>query len=757
MGRPVKNLASLFFIILISSIMFSRLAYSTQKTFVLDPDNPIFKYENNALNNTNTSESLVFSGGQNITRYITIPKNSTILDSNITLLGEITPSQTTGSGVAFYSVAVGNVTSGAKNDIAIGAAIEPHVSLYNSSLNKIWDFNMSGSETGTINSLSIGDVNTTSVGEEVAIGTTRSKVYLLNSSGKQLWNYTASTSGIKSVFIGNVTADDGKEVVFGGNDLKVSVLNSSGELKWSFIIGSVVNSIAVGDVNSTYNGNEVVAGGNGNSIYIFDSLGNSIENITIGDVINSIAIGDVTSDTGNEIVAGTDNGTVLALTNLGEIKWDYDVGNVIYSISIGDTTSDSGNEVTVGSGDDKIYQLDSSGNFIWSYTTGSDVYGVAIGDITTDSLNETVGVSIDQNMYVLNFNNYPTNISIDVGGDGDYDWTYTTSVKLRTYTNATNSSIGESIQDYLNSCTTRNCNVTFVFHSDASGKLNITSINITYNYNASEAIASQTLSTTWSRTNNTAVNSSVGFQVKNVSYYSSPAETISVKYLKISNSATSCDFGGSSYSATSGECDVTDYQISSTGSLHGAHRLWDSTMAKDNPTFLNTTVGQVNGTGIWVKNMTIYTNRTSESETFYNVTANTTLDESYVTSDETLLVDWYSNGIYYDITPVSSDSGCDGASPTYTKKTVGVDNFFVCKKDTNSNGVVDFFEWKQPHTSKVDYRIEGSSNYPLDLTNKQVNSSSNVWGSAFNFSLNVGDYEGGNATVCLFVYFGVNR
>jgi len=754
MDRPIKNLASLFFIVFLSLLMLLSLAYSTQKTFVLDSDNPIFRYEEYALNNTNTSEDLVFISSQNFTRYITIPKNSTILDSNITIFGEIIPIQTTGSGVAFYTVALGNVTSAVKNDIGIGAAGEPHLTLYNSSLNKIWDFNIS---SGTVNSISIGNVNTSSSYSEIVIGTDEGKVYLLDSSGNELWSYTA-TDKINSVSIGDITSDDGNGIACGGDDLKLSILNSSGNVKWSYQINSVINGIAVGDVNNTYSGNEIVVGAGG-SVYIFNSSGNSIRNISISNTVNAITIGDVTSDTGNEIVIGTNNGTVYTLTQLGTFKWNYNIGTAVYSVSIGDTTSDTGNEITVGSGDDKIYQLDSDGNFIWSYTTGNDVRGVITGEITSDSLNETVGVSIDQNVYILNFNYYPTNLSIDIGGDGDYDWV-SSSEKLRSYDSAPNSSIGQGIQDYLDSCSTQTCEVPLVIHSDAAGSLNITSINITYNYNVSEAINSQLISNLWSKTNNTFVNSSVGYQVKNISYTQNPAKNITINYVKINSTATICDFGGLSYSnATVGNdntCNITsnNYQILVSGSLPTTHRLWDNNMTTDIPVFLNTSGGTVNETGVWSKNMTIYTNVTDESEIFYNVTANTTIDENYVTSDERLFVYW--SGAYQDITPASETSDCDSDSPTYTKKTLGSDDFFVCKKDTNTNGVYDFFKWKQAHTSSVDYKMEGASNYPLDLTNKDVNSTSAVWGTAFNFSVDVGDFEEDNATVTLLIYFESN-
>ncbi len=750
MGRPIKNLASLFLILFLSLLMFSRLAYSTQKTFVLDPDDPIFRYETYALNNTNTSENLVFTSSENITRYITIPKNSTILDSNITMLGEITPSQTTGSGISYYSVAVGNVTGGSKSDMVIGGASSPpQVYLFNSSLSQVWNYS-----TGSgIAHVAVGNITSDS-GDEIIVGSEDTKVYLLNSSGNKIWEY--QTGGqVKTVSFADITSDIGNEIVAGAD--KVYILNSSGNLKWEFETLGSIESSTTGDVTSD-EGNEIIVGDN-SRIYLINSSGDETWNFSFGSgkITYGLSIGELSSDSGMEIVAGLNNGSLYALNSSGDVKWNYNIesGGTIYSVSIGDiTSSDTGNEITVGCSDYKVYAINSTGSLIWTYTTGNEVRGVAIGDITDDSLNETALVSLDTNLYILNFNNYPTNISIDVGGDGDYNWTYSNSEKLRSYTNATNSSLGSAIQSVLDSCTTQNCNVSFVFHSDAAGKLNITEINITYDYNASETIASETVSTTWSRTNDTNVNSSVGYQVKNISYYSSPTNDITVNYVKVDNSATDCDFGGSSYSAASGECDITDYSISSSGSLPLAHRLWDDTMTTDNPIFLNTTAGEVNGTGIWIKNMTIYTNVTGESETFYNVTANTSVDQSYVTSDELLFVYW--DGAYHDITPGNGTSDCDSSNPTYTKKTVGSDDFYVCKEDTDSNGIFDFFEWKQPHTSSIDYRIEGSSNYPPDLSGAAVNSSSSIWNSAFNFSVDVGDYENDNATVSLWIYFEMN-
>jgi hypothetical protein len=749
MGRPIKILASLFFILFLTFILARLALSSTQTTFVLDPDNPLFRYDENSFNNSYTSEDLIFSGNTNITRYIKLPKNSTVVYSKISMLGEITPSQTTGTGVAYLSVAVGNISGNSKDDIAIGAIENPYLTLFNSTLDQQWIFNGVG---GQVNSVDIGDI-LNQPREEVVLGSSDGYVYVLNSTGSENCSFNFISS-VSSVNTGNISTDTLNEIAIGGGS-KVTLINSTCQQKWTYSLGSTVSSVAIGELNSS-SGNEVLVGAE-DKVYIFSSTGSVLKTITVGNSINSVGIGDITTDSGNEIVVGLNNGTVFSLTPSGTFKWGYNTGGLVYSISIGDTTSNIGNEVAVGSADNKIYQLDREGNFIWSYTVGAHSRGVAIGEITQNLLNETVGVSTDKNVYILNFNSYPTNVSIDVGNDGDYDWNYSASEKLRAETNTTNSSVNQEIQAYLDSCGTQTCDVPIVFHSDDLGNLNVTNIQITYDYNASESISSQFSSNIWSRINNTLVNSTVGNQVTTISYTQNPANSITVNYVKIDDSAVICDFAGFSYPATSSEgknvCDIANsYQISSTGDLPNSQRLWDDTLTTSIPSFLNETMGVVNGSGIWIKNMTIYT--ANDLEILYNITANTTLDETYVTSDERLLVYW--NGIYEDLTPATESSDCDSPDPTYTKKTAGSDDFFVCKKDTNNNTVIDFFKWKQAHTSAVDYRVEGSTNYPLELTNMQVNSTSTIWGEGLNFSVDVGDYENNNATISLLIYLERN-
>ena len=132
--EKMTRYAYLLFSFLVLTLLSIHTVISvTQKTFTLDLDNPIFMYEEYELNET-TTKNLIYNTTQNITLVTTIPKNSMILDSKMILTGKITPSQTTGTGVSYHSVAVGNVTGGSKEDIAIGTSTSPHVYLFNSSL-----------------------------------------------------------------------------------------------------------------------------------------------------------------------------------------------------------------------------------------------------------------------------------------------------------------------------------------------------------------------------------------------------------------------------------------------------------------------------------------------------------------------------------------------------------------------------------------------------------------------------------------------
>jgi hypothetical protein len=715
----------------------------TQKTFTLDLDNPVFEYEENALNDSSYAKDLVFSTSENITVGVRLPKNSTILYSNITLKGESFPSQTYATDEV-WGLAVGNVdVSTSDNEMAV--AVTNGVNLLDSAGNPIWNFPNTGFY---MYDAVIGDVSTDE-GNEIVAGSSDGKVYVINASGNQVRSYTIGVE-VKSVAVGNVDVSTPEnEIAVGVNNNTLYLLDSSANQVWSYYSGmsGIINGVVIGNVSAD-EGNEIIFGSTDYRVYVINASGNQVRNVSVGASVNDVAVGNVDVSTPeNEIVVGAGSTVYLLNSALDEI-WSNTTGGTINTIAIGDITTEySGNEIVVGCSDYKVYAFNSTGHLFWTHTTNNWVRGIDVGNVTTDEGNEVIAGTRSQaptiNIYILNFEYYPTNVSIDVGNDGDYDWN--DIGKLRTSVTVPDSILTQAIQDYLdNICTSQSCDVPLVFHSDGGGDLNVTSINVTYLYNASEAISYVELANTWSRTNNTEVNENIGNEVKSISF-STPANEIEIKYVKVNETATICDFGGEQYSTTTfdGEkfCNISSNPvILSDSSLPSTHFLWDDSMSTGTPILGSETSPTVDVmTGTWSKNFTIW-NETST--TFYNVTANTNVE---VLSDEGLFVEWYGNGTFYDITP---STYC----PSFEKTRIGTDDFFSCKEDPDNDGVAETFRWKQPHTSTVVYTINGSVNSPPILSNESVTPSSGIWGTTFNYKINVSDPEGNNVTVHLWVY-----
>ena len=177
------NLFAITMIFLMLTIFIS-LGYSiNQLSFILDPDNPAFTFEENQFNDDTSFKLLEYYGNENNTVYVSIPKNSTRLYSNISVKGESTPTQTYVTDDV-ESIAVGDViTSTPENEIAVGA--RGAVNLLNSTGDELWSHDFSGYY---ILGVDIGDVNTTIAGNEIAVASDEKYVYLLRASdGSTIW------------------------------------------------------------------------------------------------------------------------------------------------------------------------------------------------------------------------------------------------------------------------------------------------------------------------------------------------------------------------------------------------------------------------------------------------------------------------------------------------------------------------------------------------------------------------------------------
>ncbi|MEM7825636.1 MAG: PQQ-binding-like beta-propeller repeat protein, partial [Candidatus Aenigmatarchaeota archaeon] len=587
--------------------------------------------------------------------------------------------------------------------------------LLTNSGNELWSY----SASGDVYALSIANLSFYE-GDEVVAGTSDGYVYLINSSGSLVWSLSIGNTIYDLEAKNVILTNQYDEIAVASGDNKLYLLNSSGFKLWNFSGSSAFKGVGIGNLSND-EGDEIAAGTGDGNLYVLNSSGFSKHSCSLGIGINDVSSGNVIlTNQYDEIAIAGNNGTVFLLDSNCNFLWSFSTQAYVDTVIIADVTSDPGSEVIAGSHDDRVYAINSSGSLVWSYLTQNDVRGIAVGNLTSDPGDEVVAgtnIPADYTLYVLNFEYYPTNFSLDVGDDKEIEWYY--SGKFRGKASISNNS---AFQRYLEGCepdSRGNCDVPLIFHSDFAGILNITSIYLEFEYNFSEIVSSSVIDA-WSRVIDIRVNESIGNQSVNISFIKNPALDLLIKYIRVNESATKCDFNNYTYDVITIEgkkyCDVSslNYLVSSSGYLSPI-LLWDDSMSTGIPIIMNESEGKI-VEEFWKKNITIFS---TTSQIFYNITANTSIDENFVIAPHPKLkVFW--NDSWEDVTPSQPSSDCNSTNPSYYKITIGEDNFFVCMQDTNSNGIEDFFVWKQPHSSITLYEVIGSGNYPPQIFNVKV-------------------------------------
>ncbi len=763
------------FVVLVTSLFILSLvglpgiiAVVTQRTYNLDLDSPLFNFENNAFNDSATTKEFDFTGVENRTYWVKIPKNSTILNVSFNLTGKITTiyqQQIISHDVGLTGFSIGDVTSDPGNEIVTGRQTsgtdQSHLFVVKPNGTIVWDFNTTSAKTKATYSTSVGNV-TSHAGNEIAFGSEDYNLYLIDATdggGQIIWNYSTGVE-VRAVKIADIEGDGINEVVSGAGTT-VLVLNSTMGIVCSIGLGGDIRDIDVGNL-TTDSGNEIAvvtaSSGASDELHILNSTCDKIIGIDTNATTTGVSIGDINENPGNEVAtAGGDSyARVYNISDSSAVQdWSFQSGAGINSIVIGDVALDiPGNETVIGTDTKKVITLNRNGSMIWSFGTLTYVHTVAKGNLTTDE-----GIELaagDGSLYIFNFNYFPTNLSIDVGDPGAYDWSHSEE-KLRTSVNAYG--FNSAVENFLSTCipdANGKCDVPFIFHSDWAGKLNISHINVSYNYNASFDLSYQYVPA-WSRTNNVMVNESVGNYSKNISFVNLPSDNISINYFRINDTATECDFNGSSYTTTtiSGQkvCDISSlgFIFPGTKSPPFYTILWDNNLSTGIPNILTESSNYyTNITDDFnLRKPVTISNQTSTQ--FTNIIANVSINYPVIDGLEFLNVTW--NSVECDITPSSAVGDCDTSSPTYSAIVCNSNTFYVCKEDVVPDGVVDFFKWVQPYSNgQVSYEAGGSTNLVPVLTNGNVTPADDLWGSYFNFSVDVVDSDGDFVNVSLWLY-----
>jgi len=187
-------------------------------------------------------------------------------------------------------------------------------------------------------------------------------------------------------------------------------------------------------------------------------------------------------------------GEVLYVGNFTEILFKYDIsGSFLGTLNI----SPCSKPIDIASRDNDLYIINRTGTypnydfkvckfenetFISAFDIPSELkdgYGVA--GITCNNTHMWLADNDDIVMYRFDFV-YPNSPYLDVGGDGDTEWSYSGEFN---HTNNRTSDFSTEIDSYLSTCSEDsegNCNVPLVLHSDTAGKIQISNIDITYKH-----------------------------------------------------------------------------------------------------------------------------------------------------------------------------------------------------------------------------------------------------------------------------------
>ena len=736
-------------------------AFTNQKTFDLDLDNPVLSYEQNQLNTTQYSALFLFDQNNHTDFAISLPKEANVTSSEIDFTGQIYP-VVYDVGVDIWDVQVGEIsTVHSGNEIVIGSYDSSNNLKVISSTNiDIWE--VSGtSDNYNRYDVAIGNF-TEDIGLEIVTAEQDSDLTIYNSTGSQIWNFTVSGDG-KSVAIDNITSDDGNEILFGTSttDHKIYLINSSKDEIWNFPVDSDVNTISVDDLDLDTH-NEIVIGTAGGQVYVLNRTGHEIDNWTGNGNVGEVSIGNASSDHGLEIAVATDNATVYLLNSTLDEIWSYEIltDNKILSVGIGEfSDTNDGDEIFFGSDDDQIYILNSTGDLILKYLSDSDVRAITRGIVTSSNgtnIYDIIGGTIGSELHILNYDSFPTDLILDINSDDNYDWNFSTGdgrLRSTVTLDDANANISNNLNSHLGGvCATPLCDIPSTIYASndvARGHLNISSINISYDYNASSFI-DYVMVDHWSRTDSISANESIVAQGKNITFDNSAIRMI-VRYIKINDTATICGFDDEYVNVTiNGDnyCDITSKTFDVDAQETVSKVLWDNQMKFEMPITINESgllkTYHTDNFDV-IKNVTIRNDKIYDTSIFTYITANATIDDTDpdVQGDIRVSVIW--SQTEFDITPATECPAMDSSLAL---------GFSACKNDTNGNGIYDFVKWIQPNITAgtaTRYIVKAALNLEANTTDANVTAGSGIWGDAFNYSIYINDSDGDSVNVTLWV------
>ncbi len=741
--------------------------YTNQRSFDLDLEEKVFRYEQKQFNDSSRYAVHEWTEEENKTVWINLPRNSTIVNSSIKAVGQMFLNRTeVDSGQHLHEVSIGNVSETQSNEIAVSSYDIDNIYLLDNEMNRLWDKNMGVEDAYTVD---IGRVSED--GDEVILVGTDDEISALDGDGEELWN--SSTGTIRSLSTGNILGNT-EEEVFGVGPNIHTILGYDSELIFNETLDKEAYSADVGVFDSGEEKDEMVVGFEDGDIeaYRYDEDSGELEEVCSfsadnDENIRGVSFLNVTDSSENKIAATDQAGKVYLLDSDCQEEGvfdsmdyegrDLDTGNLASHLS--------GEEVLVGSydGDDgrgRAYVFGSELELLNSFELDERSRGVSIGNVTSmapggSNVKEGLVTTMGGSLYELDYDAFPTNLTLQIGGNLTWDYMEGEEVddgrfRESKVINDTNTNISDAFQEYIDEEEKGDYveipATAILFTSDYRGRLNITNLNVTYDYDASPNIYEETVDY-WSRTRDITANESIVNQSINISF-TDPAVDINISNISVPSDASECGFTDKEYYVEDEYCIVDEFVVDSSDA-HEPVYLWHDDLDASYPAMVTKTGFKETEE---VNNYTLHrdveiTDETGETDQdFKNITANVSVENDSIVENHFLEVEW--DGEWHDITPEEA-SDCK-EEPEYSEVTVEDDEFYVCKQIDDEDE--DIFKWKQPElTSSTSYRAGGYTEHEPVLEDKEVVPEEDIWGEDFDFNVNVSDEDGEMVNVTLWV------
>ena len=166
-----------------------------------------------------------------------------------------------------------------------------------------------------LTALAAGDTDGDGRGE-IAVGTSKNKVYLLNSNGDAKWNFTLGEVA-SCMALTDLDGDGKQELVVGSPSFYLYALSRDGKLLWSLNLGAEVTALSVASTGAGTPA--LVAGTKSGSLYQVSPAGQVLASLTAkGQVTRLAAVSPAQPPGPATFVFGTTDGQTGALVTLPE-------------------------------------------------------------------------------------------------------------------------------------------------------------------------------------------------------------------------------------------------------------------------------------------------------------------------------------------------------------------------------------------------------------------------------------------------------